>query len=155
MRTEDDKYKVERIVLIEFAKNASLNLDQESMRKGNPDIGEPDIFCNCNAKFIYFELAEACVKEFAAAIAEAKRNESGLATAWGSDGIEEVLNKKLKKSYNVKEPIDLLLYLNGRNALPDDVLIPKALHLLKNGAGPFRKVWFFGETVCELDTGNS
>ena len=150
MRGEQDKYEVERLVVIDLANRANLQLDEESLSKGNPDAGEPDIFCRVSGEEMYFEVTEACAPEFAEAIAEAIRSESGVSSAWGGDGIEGVLTKKVGKSYNVAEPVELVLYNDGRNALPDDVLVAKGKYILQHGLGPFRKVWLCSEGVFEL-----
>lgn len=105
MRSEDEKYKVERQVVIDLATRENLELDESSMEKGDPDKGEPDVSCTVSGEAMYFEVTEACAPEFAEAIAEALRNENGVSAAWGGDGIEETLIKKLQKSYKVTEPV--------------------------------------------------
>ena len=125
MRNENDKYIIEKSVLISFSESSGLDIDLQSIYKGDPNLGEPDLFCSLEGESIYFELADCCPTEFAAAIA--KSNGKGFASAYSGDGITEILRKKLKKVYKVEEPIDLLLYENGRNSLPDKILTENAL----------------------------
>lgn len=154
MRNEQDKYEIERQVVINLNKSVNLKLNKESMYKGNPNVGEPDVCCLCSDERVYFEVTEACSPEFAEAIAEAKRSHSRVSSAWGGDGIEEILLKKLSKTYNVSEPVELILYTDGRNALPDDVLVAKANHLLEGGLGPFRRIWLCSDGIFELGKRN-
>jgi hypothetical protein len=141
MRGELKKAEIEFKVFYEFAELTSLSFAYE--RKGNPDLGEPDIFCLVNNEPTYFELAEACSPEIAAAISKAVKTEESIYVR-GNDTSEKTLRKKLKKEYSVLEPVELLLY-SGRTTLPDDVVIAKLEPIIFSNLGQFRKIWFLGE----------
>jgi len=143
MRGEIEKAEIELKVFYEFAELISLPFTEE--RKGNPDLREPDIFCLVNNEPVYFELAEACAPEFAAAISKAAKTEEPI-YARGNDVSEATLRKKLKKEYSLLAPIELLLY-SGRTTLPDEVVIAKLEPIIFSNLGQFRKIWFLGEKV--------
>jgi len=146
MRNEYDKAKVELTIFTEFAKTAGISIKKGSIRKGNADLGEPDIFCELREGAVYFELAEVCAPEFAAAISHSLKTGKTEAV-WGGDVSIETIRKKLRKTYKVSSPIELILYIAGRTALPDDVLVPQLEPYLSNNLGPFSRVWLFGDQI--------
>ena len=146
MRNEEDKAEIELGIFAQFWKKAGISVKAESVGKGDPKLGEPDIYCETNLGPRYFELTEACAPEFAAAITQAQKSGEPNAV-WGKDVSSDIIRKKLKKTYRVDQPIDLVLYVNGRTALPDDVLVPQLMPWLQNDLGPFNRIWLFGEDV--------
>ena len=144
MRGEDEKGEIELAVFREFARKASLVLlgepEKQTLQK------KPDVLCKLEEGHVYFELTEACAPEFAAAVTESVKNDS-VVFRWGNDISELTLANKLRKSYEVSEPIELILYTAGRTALPDDVITSKVSGILANDLGPFRRIWLLGDTV--------
>ncbi|WP_448556695.1 hypothetical protein [Thalassotalea montiporae] len=146
MRTESDKAKVELNIFLGFVDKASLNVNSETIRKGCADARQPDIYCELNGSPVYFELTEACSHEFCAAITKAlKTGEPQV--VWGDDVSEQTIAGKLTKTYNVSDPIELVLYTAGRTALPDEVIISRIESLLKDSLGEFHRVWLYGDEV--------
>ena len=146
VRNESEKGEVELRVFNDFAKAENIGLVPGSATKGDADSGEPDICCETRKGKVYFELAEACAPEFAAEITRSLKSRETVAV-WGSDVSVETVKKKLKKTYSVSQPIELLLYTAGRTALPDDIISAQVSPILSDGIGPFRRVWLFGEGV--------
>ncbi|MCM0611327.1 hypothetical protein KFJ24_02415 [Marinobacter sediminum] len=147
MASEEEKGKVEINIFKRFAAAAGLNCD--SVEKQSPMDGKPDLKCIIDGKVVFFELTEACSEDVAKAIANV-RNGNDPAFLRAKDYTSETYRRKISKQYAVKEPIELLIYNVGRTLLSDDVLIENIRAISENNKGPFRKVWYFGEHVCEL-----
>jgi hypothetical protein len=149
MTREHEKVALELAIFASFANR--MNLGAEDVRNGDATKGEPDILCTLQGEGeVAYELAEACAPEFAEAETRARKDKDSVAFAWGNDVSEVTIRNKLQKTYCVQRPLDLLLYTNGRTALPDDVITDKIIPLLAKGLGPFRRVWFMGDEVVEL-----
>jgi hypothetical protein len=147
MRTEAEKAAEELLVFDKFVRLSVLKVVAGTAQKRLPP--EPDILCEIEPHSpIAFELAEACAPEFA--VAEARALREGIAVAWGSDVSEETVRKKLKKTYPVRWPVELLLYIDGRTATQDQILQAMIVPILSAGLGQFRRVWFMGESVIQL-----
>ena len=110
MRTEAEKFEVEKRVFEEFASAAQLVYDNASLTKGDANVGEPDIRVNLAGELVYFELTEACAPEFAAAVSESIKRGEMVGAVWGEDVSAATVRKKLSKSYAVPEPVELLIY---------------------------------------------
>lgn len=149
LHNEQDKAEIELAVFREFLLASGLAIDPGSLRKGNPNDGEPDVLCEISSEPIAFELAESCAPEFPAAAAAAAKSEFGINFSWGEDVSQYTLRNKLQKRYSVSYPLHLLLYA-GRSALPDESIIGKLEPELENGLGQFESVWFFGERVHKV-----
>jgi hypothetical protein len=149
VRNETDKAKVEIAVFYDFVNAANIDIHENTVRKGEADLGQPDIFCEMEEGGVYFELTEACAPEFAAAITRSLKSEKPEAV-WGADVSKETIRNKLKKNYSVSVPIELILYTAGKTALSDDVIAAKLEPVLSNGMGPFRRVWLYGNGVQVL-----
>lgn len=150
MRTEADKAMVELSVFREFVVASGLSIDPASVRKGDPNGGEPDILCRLNGQPIAFELAEACAPEFAAAVSMAIKQGGGVASTWGEDVTHLTLRKKLAKRYRVACESHLLIYTNGLTAMPDDLILARIEPEFASGTGSFGMVWLFGEGVHRI-----
>jgi len=147
--SEYEKGIVELSIFALFAKEAGLKIINGSPRKSDPNKGKPDIFCVLDSGPIYYELTEACAPEFVAAVSNGS-NKHDAPSQWHTDVSEETVQKKLEKSYQISEPVELLIYTAGRTALPDEEIIEKIQPVLKNGPGPFRRIWLFGEKITQL-----
>jgi len=147
--SEYEKGIVELSIFALFAEQAGLKIIDGSPRKSDPNEGKPDIFCLLDSGPVYFELTEACAPTFVAAVSNGS-NRNHEPSAWHTDVSEETVQKKLEKSYQVSEPVELLIYTAGRTALPDKDIIEKIQPVLNNGAGPFRRIWLFGEKITQL-----
>lgn len=146
MRDEDDKAQVELRVFEKFVMATGIVINRNSVRKGYADLGEPDIYCEMEEGAVYFELAESCAPEFAAAITHSLKTDNPKFTS-GGDTSTQTIRKKLRKRYKVPYPIELILYVAGRTALPDNVLVTRIEPFLSKGLGQFRRIWLFGDKV--------
>ena len=150
MRNEQDKARVEKGVFREFAKRAGLRLVPQSIRKGDPDQGEPDILCEAEGEGpLAFELMELCAPDLARAMTAAEKTGRGVFT-WVGHNLESEIPKKRDKIYRVDCPLELLLYTNGRAPLPDEVLRAKAEAVVPTLQRKFRRVWLLGSESLEL-----
>lgn len=146
-RNEAAKGEIEVKVFERFVRLRDLCITPGSVEKRVPP--DPDILCSVEAEgLVGFELTEACAPEFAEAEARV-RTRGGSAFVWGRDASINTIRRKLKKSYPVTYPIELILWA-GRTALPDDVLQPMVTPLLSGGLGQFRRVWLLGDELSEL-----
>lgn len=149
MRNEEDKAKIEIKVFEEFTRSAGLSVKEGSIRKGDPNIGEPDICCEIDEKTCYFELAEACAPEIAAAITRSIKTEEPEYIR-AKDASRETIKKKLQKTYEVVSSVELVLYIADKTVLPDDVIAEKIEPSLFRGLGPFSKIWLFSNKATLL-----
>jgi hypothetical protein len=146
MRTESDKAPIELEVFARFIRSSGLPVEEGSIQKRFPP--EPDILCELHPQGrVAFELAEACVPEFAQAISIAAHTGTQ-GVVWGSDTVEEIVRNKLQKSYPVAWPVELLIYTDSRVAPSDEVLLSKIRFALSGTLGQFRRVWLMGESVA-------
>lgn len=149
MRAEADKAPDDLAVFAAFVQRAALPVVPGSAKKRLPP--EPDILCRFHSgEAVAFELTEACAPEFAEAGTKASKERKGVAFAWGNDVSEKTIAKKLRQTYEVNGPVELLLYTNGRTALPDEVIKAKIEPLLREGLGQFRRVWFMGDEISDF-----
>ena len=149
MTSEYEKGLIELSIFRQFAAQAGLDIIGGDPIKSDPNEGKPDIFCLLEEGATYFELTEACAPEFVAAVSNGI-NRHDTPSAWHIDVSEETVQKKLEKTYQVSEPVELLIYTAGRTALPDQAIINKVQDVLSNGPGPFSRIWLFGEEVTQL-----
>lgn len=103
----------------------------------------PDIVCQLDDEQVYFELTETVMPEFAEARVRAP-SRGELNSLEGGDISDEIVRNKLSKRYQVDAPIELLIYNSGRNDESDEIIMSKIQAQLKNGLGPFRRVWYCG-----------
>ena len=153
MNQEELKGIGERRAFERLVRFGVLSPKRGSVRKGDPHLGEPDIvFTYGDGEKGAVEVMESCVPEFAAMIANLGDDVTATvsATVWGSDDVEEKVRQKLGKHYRVPCPVDLLIYSDGRQGLPDAVVADKIDFLLRGkGMGPFRSVYYFGNDDAE------
>ena len=67
---------------------------------------------------------------------------------WSVDPTEAIYLQKIGKSYSAKK-VNLLLYVDGRNVMPDDVVQAGLESLVgRLGKGPFDRLWLMNATAC-------
>ena len=142
---ESDKGKIEVAIFEEFASRAELDIVPGSLKKELPPY--PDLSYKIAGEGkLWIELTEACAPEFKQAINNPPDDGSSVAV-WGGDVSVETIRKKIRKRYDVKEPVDLLLYTNGATAMTDGILKAFIEPVLRKGTGRFRHVWLMGDQV--------
>ena len=144
-RTEATKGLEEIETLRRFISRSGTSLDASSIEKRSPP--EPDLLCQGREGLVAFEIANLCDGEIAKVLAAgAKARTDAFYTADPSAGI---VRAKLKKTYKINYPIELLVYTDGRLITPDAVIIPTITPILQSRDGPYRRAWFMGEeTTC-------
>jgi hypothetical protein len=142
----DLKASRERAVFARFPLAARPDIDLGTIE--SRDTPEPDIACATFAgEGLAFELAEFCSPEIAKAVGDDLKRGGGVTFMWTADPIPRVLLKKLGKCYASAGPVDLLCYADGYFLTPDDAALDEMRATLNDkGLGPFRSVWFHGET---------
>lgn len=144
MGSENDKGVVELDVFREFAKWSPLEIDVESLEK-RVGQSEPDILCLVvNEGPVAFELVEICDSTIAALPSTLRHGES--TSSWTSDPTTEIIRHKLHKIYKTQAPVELLCYSRGRVVTADDDIIEELRRWTNAIDGPFRRVWFLGES---------
>ena len=146
MHTEEAKGVHELEVFDTFIERSGIPVIKDSIEKR--PAGEPDILCNCTGLgAVAFELARICDPDLAALLDQ--REPQNAKFIWTSDPSLEILKKKRSRSYKTDHPIELLLYTDGRVVTPDDDIVPTIKPYLECNSGPYRRVWFMGETTVE------
>jgi len=144
VRAENDKASGELSAFARFIRLSGLPIPDRSVQKRNPP--EPDILCQVGSELVAFELAEACVPEFAQAISAISRTGSH-EPVWGSDTVEQTVRNKLQKIYSAAGPIELLVYTDSRIPPSAEVLLSQIRFALAGELGPFRRVWLMSTSV--------
>jgi hypothetical protein len=140
MNSESDKGLYEIEVFSKFCSKLS-HIEISCVAKCFPP--KPDLVCNFDGKVTYFELARNYTKEFAKQLLDVSNNTNEV---WGEDSTNRILNAKLDKKYQVKEPIQLLLYDDLGLALPNDDVVSAIEYILSNRKSvQFDKIWYFAE----------
>jgi hypothetical protein len=147
MATEHEKGKIELEVFNRFAKVAGLNVT--SVEKQLPEGGIPDLKCIIDNEIVYFELAEACSEDIAKALATAEDKNDPIYVEIRNYSTD-IYKKKIRKTYSVSEPVELLIYNAGRSILPDEVILENMQRSARYDKGQFRKIWYFGEHAEEI-----
>ncbi len=147
MASEHEKGKIEVEVFKRFAKVAGLNVS--SVEKQLPEGGIPDLKCIIDNEIVYFELAEACSQDIAKALATTESKDEPIYVEVKNYSTD-IYRKKIKKTYSVSEPVELLIYTAGRSILPDEVILENLQNSARYGKGQFRKIWYFGEHAEEI-----
>jgi hypothetical protein len=145
----DLKAARERTIFTRFAQAGRPGIDLSTIESREPP--EPDIACaTLSGERLAFELAELCPPEIAKAVDDDLKRGGGVSYVPTADPTRAVLLKKLGKRYPQSiGPVDLLLYADGYLVTPDEValdVIRATLDGAEDGLGPFRSVWFLGET---------
>ena len=94
-------------------------------------------------------MAEICNEDIGREI----KNPSGQAF-WTSSRLREITKKKLSRSYEAKYPVELLLYVSGREITPDNVIIPKLKSIIRSTKPPktkFRRICFLGRRAISFN----
>jgi hypothetical protein len=142
MRSEDIKGDVEVEVFKRFLPMSGLPIDPRSVEKQTPP--SPDILCVHQTDGpISFELTELCDPNIAQML---NADDPTPKFVWTSDPSPRIFRKKLRKTYPVAHPLELLCYTAGRIVTPDDVLLPTIRPIFESRRSPFRRAWLLGET---------
>jgi len=140
MNSESDKGLYEIEVFGKFCSKLS-HIEISGVAKCFPP--KPDLVCNFDGKITYFELARNYTKEFAKQFLDVSGHTNEV---WGEDSTNRILNAKLDKKYQVKGPIQLLLYDDVGLALPNDDVVSTIEYILSNRKNvQFDKIWYFAE----------
>lgn len=142
---EEQKGQYEIEIFYKFSKLVDLAINLSVSKKSFPP--KPDIYTEIEDEgVVWFELTEACAPEFKKAINSHSQKDLQIQ----EDISSQVVLRKIKKSYPVKEPIELLVFTNEATSLSDKHLIKTIKSILSEGAGSFRRVWFMGEKIQQV-----
>jgi len=119
----------------------------ESREEPEPDI----LYRHPKDGPIAFELTELCSPEIARAIS--KLPAEGVSPFIRTeDPSEDILRKKLLKTYETDHPIELLCYTGGRLVTPDDSIKEHMKLVIECHEVNFRRIWLLGDKVhCLFD----
>lgn len=144
MDTEDTKGIREIEVFTRFAKAATQPIDLGTIEKRKPP--QPDILCTHRDDGpVAFELAEMCDTHLAEFFSTVK--DGGAYYMRTADPIAKIIQKKLRRKYHTKYPIELLCYTDGRVGTPVSVILPTIRLQLVSRRGPFRRAWLLSRGV--------
>jgi hypothetical protein len=145
-RTEAHKGIEEVEALRRFIERSGIDLDPSTIQKRTPP--EPDLLCRGAEGLVAFELANLCDRDIAKVIAAGPRAITD--AFFTEDPSAVIVKKKLSKTYKTSNPIELLVYTDGRLITPYDVIISTIRPILESLNGPYRRAWFMGETTTCL-----
>jgi hypothetical protein len=145
--SEQAKSRWERAVFDDFRERAGF---PEPGVVTSPRPPEPDILCVFKSGGeLALELAEICAQSLARDLVEVGRDPFRKPEQrWPPNPTEAIYRQKIGKTYS-RKAVGLLLYADGRNIIPDDVVQVQLDELVRVwGNGPFSRIWFMSPTVC-------
>lgn len=144
---EQAKARLEREVFIDFRKRARLP-EATAVNSQRPTAADI-LYVFGEGEERPFELAEICSEDLARDLVELGRHPCRRPVQrWPADPTEQIYRQKIGKTY-LAGTVDLLLYIDGRSIMPDDVVKEKLEGLVKKlGKGPFDRIWYSSSTVC-------
>lgn len=145
----------EKSTFTDFAGVSGLLIDLSSVQSRQPP--EPDIWCTVHGAPYYFELGRLLDRASPPLRLAALRNAPNpVAVDPSKFGLPErdMLRQKISKTYTTNGiPVDLILFYDWGNLITDSVpppfdLTPQfiedvVLPELRNGTGPFARIWIF------------
>ena len=145
MIREAQKTAYERGVFETFLDRARLDVNRGSILSGNPAIKEPDLLCEyTNGDKVGFELGRLTDPNLAQVVNRWEpRNGEYVRT---SDPSGAIAKRKIKKTYSVPYPVELLLYKENPIITPDNVILP-TIRPVCHMKHKYRRVWFMGDSV--------
>ncbi len=146
MSREEEKESYERGVFLEFAKMAKLNINYETIKKGNEENNEPDILCEFMGKeWVGFELGRLTDTKLRKSINRWEpKNGEYIRTR---DRSKEITKKKLSRKYNSSFPTELILYKENPIITPDNVIILTIQPICQSIAHNYKKIWYMGKEI--------
>lgn len=145
MNREAQKTLYEREVFGKFLNVSGVDIDRDSIQTGNPNKKEPDILCQyTSGKKVGFELGRLVDPNLMRTVNQWEpKNGEYIRT---SDPSTFIAQKKIKKTYSVSFPVELLLYKELLIITPDDVILPsiRPACYLKH---QYHRVWYMGSSL--------
>jgi hypothetical protein len=142
-KTERERFELER-----FLEDSKLPIDRSTIEKLEGE-SLPDFRCReASGRDIAFELTAICAEELAQLLATAASNPGRFVLT--ADPTRRIVEQKMRKSYAISLPIDLLCYWDARTVSTDDMILPTIVELASSVPNPFQRVWYNGEKGCHL-----
>ena len=145
MTREAQKAAYEREVFVRFLELAGLEVSRDSTVNGNATQNEPDLLCEyINGERVGFELGRLIDPNLAqAANRWEPRNGEYIRT---SDPSGDIAQRKIKRTYSVSFPVELILYKENPIITPENVILPTIRPLCQMNH-QYRRIWFMGNNV--------
>jgi hypothetical protein len=145
MTREAQKAIYEREVFERFLDASGIDIDRNSIQTGNANQREPDIlFHNLSGRKIGFELGRLVDPNLISAIKQREpKNGQYIRTR---DPSNAIAHKKIKKTYSVSFPVELLLYKELPIITPDNVIL-LAIRPVCHFKHQYHRVWYMGGSV--------
>lgn len=145
MTREDEKATYEMEVFAAFLKKAPVEIDRSSIRNGDPNLGEPDVVCRSSAGMeVGYELGRLIDPNLAQVVNRWEPQNAEYVRT--TDSSSDIARRKIKKSYSVNFPVELLLYKEYPMITPDNVIIP-TLEPVFSVNHTYARVWFMGDSI--------
>jgi len=146
MKREEQKETYEREIFLAFINMTNLDIDRESIKKGNEKNNEPDILCKLSSnEWVGFELGRLTDSKLRKAINSWEPvNGEYIRTR---DRSADITKNKLNKKYNTQFPTELLLYKENPIITPDNVIIPTIKPMCQTSHHYYSRIWFMGKSV--------
>lgn len=145
MTREDQKAAYEREVLERFLDFSGLEVIRDSIVNGNATQNEPDLLCEyINGERVGFELGRLIDPNLAQAVNRWEpKNGEYIRT---SDPSGAIAQRKIKQTYSVSFPVELLLYKENPIITPDNIILLTIRPVCRMNH-QYRRVWFMGDSV--------
>jgi hypothetical protein len=148
MTREERKATYERGVFERFLDASGVPVKRVSLIQGRAAQNEPDLIGELiSGERVGFELGRLIDPILAEAM-NRRALESG-AYIRTSDPSRAIARKKIKQTYSVPFPVELVLYTEDPIITPDDVIIPTIRPVCRM-RHKYRRVWFMGDSVETL-----
>jgi len=145
MNREEQKEIYEKEVFLSFVKMANLDIDINSIKKGNENNKEPDILCKFNnGNWVGYELGRLTDSRLRETInSREPKNGEYIRTR---DRSNDITKNKLSKKYSEQYPTELLLYRENPMITPDNVIITTIKPTCESNHN-YHKIWFMGDNI--------
>jgi len=152
MNREAEKAAYELEIFNTFLNNASLAIESDSISNGDPNKNEPDILCvTKDGNKVGFELGRLIDPNLARVVNRWEPQNAEYVRT--SDPSAQIARQKIKKTYSVSHPVELILYKEFPIITPDDTIIP-TIEPICHLKHEYSRVWFMGDTTEVLYVGS-
>lgn len=154
MTREDRKANYERRVFERFLDGSGLPVKRSSIIKGRAASNEPDLIGELiSDERVGFELGRLVDPTLAKAMNRWKLRDSEYIRT--SDPSRAIARKKIKQTYSVPFPVELVLYKENPIITPDSVII-QTIRPICHIRHKYRRVWFMGTPWrCSMSAANN
>lgn len=145
MTREAQKAAYERKIFEKFIALAALDINRDSIAGGNATKKEPDFLCEyISGEKVGFELGRLIDPNLAQAVNRWEPINGEYIRTRDFSGI--IARRKIKQTYSIAFPVELLLYKESPIITPDSVILPTIRPMCRLNHR-YRRIWFMSNLV--------